>query len=168
MLHDDELDHGRDAEVPVVAPRGEPVDRACNRERRKIPFERGEDLAGRRVRAEREQVAARGREVPQRYGVVDDAEQLASGIKPCPQCAEDVKGAAPVFRSCWRRFDTPTVQAPPPPIVAARSRTPPRETTSPRTSGAPVAAFTCSVLGFWIVSIPLGIHARREVDRSNS
>ena len=99
--------------------------------------------------------------------VVATPQEIASGVKTCPQCAEDIKAAALVCRFCGHRFDATTVQAPPPPIVAARPRTPPRETASPRTSGAAVAAFICSVLGLWIVSIPLGIHARREVDRSN-
>lgn len=34
------------------------------------------------------------------------------------------------------------------------------------TSGAAIAAFICSLLGLWVAGIPIGIHARREIDSS--
>ncbi len=73
------------------------------------------------------------------------------GTKTCPQCAEHVQGAALVCRFCGYRFDgTPAPVAP-------------GETS---TSGVAVAAFLCSLLDLWIAAIPLGIHARRQIDQS--
>jgi hypothetical protein len=71
--------------------------------------------------------------------------------KTCPECAEHVQGAALVCRFCGYRFD-----GSPAPVA-------PGETS---TSGVAVAAFLCSLLDLWIAAIPLGIHARRQIDQS--
>jgi hypothetical protein len=74
--------------------------------------------------------------------------------KRCPECAERVMVAALVCRVCGNRFDTPLDQAAAPPRA------------EPQMSSPAVTAFMCSIVGIWIVSIPLGIRARRAVDRS--
>jgi hypothetical protein len=63
--------------------------------------------------------------------------------------------ATRVCRVCGNRFDAPP----------SRVRTSPGGT-APHTSAAAVAAFACSMVGIWVVSIPLGLHARRAIDRS--
>jgi hypothetical protein len=76
-----------------------------------------------------------------------------NGTKTCPECAEHVQGAALVCRFCGYRFDgTPALVAP-------------GETD---TSGVAVASFITSLVGLWIAGIPLGIHARRQIDQSES
>jgi hypothetical protein len=67
--------------------------------------------------------------------------------KTCPECGERVMVLARVCSVCGNRFDRP---------VAPRR-------VEPRTSQAAVVAMACSLIGIWIVSIPLGIHARRAV-----
>jgi len=71
--------------------------------------------------------------------------------KVCPRCAEEVKFAAQVCRFCGHSFGTPD------PELAAPSQT---------TSGIAFASFITSLLGLWVASIPLGIYARRVIDRS--
>jgi hypothetical protein len=63
--------------------------------------------------------------------------------------------ATRVCRVCGNRFDTPH----------GRVRVAPRGV-APHVSAAAVAAFACSMIGIWVVSIPLGLHARRAIDRS--
>jgi hypothetical protein len=75
--------------------------------------------------------------------------------KTCPECAERVMVATSVCRVCGHRFDTPP----------GRVRTAPKGI-APHISAAAVAAFACSMVGIWVVSIPLGLHARRAIDRS--
>lgn len=82
------------------------------------------------------------------------------GTKMCPECAEKVQGAARVCRFCGFRFDQR-------PGATLTSRAVPRD--SPplaATSGVAIAAFICSLLGFWIAGIPLGIHAQNQIDES--
>jgi hypothetical protein len=74
--------------------------------------------------------------------------------KTCPECAGRVMVAALVCRVCGNRSDTPPDQAAAPPRA------------EPQMSSPAVTAFMCSIVGIWIVSIPLGIRARRAVDRS--
>jgi hypothetical protein len=62
--------------------------------------------------------------------------------------------ASRVCRVCGTRFDTPP----------GRVRTP--AGIAPHISAAAATAFACSMVGIWIVSIPLGLHARRAIDRS--
>jgi hypothetical protein len=71
------------------------------------------------------------------------------GTKTCPECAEHVQSAALVCRFCGYRFDGAAVA--------------PEET---NTSGVAVASFIASLIGLWIAAIPLGIHARRQIDQS--
>lgn len=59
-----------------------------------------------------------------------------------------------VCRVCGKRFDTPLDRAPAPPAA------------EPHMSEAAVTALICSIIGIWMVSIPLGVRARRAVDRS--
>ncbi len=72
------------------------------------------------------------------------------GTKTCPECAEHVQGAALVCRFCGHRF-------------AGKSPEPVPEAA---TSGVAIASFITSLVGLWIAAIPLGIHARRQIDRS--
>jgi hypothetical protein len=69
--------------------------------------------------------------------------------KACPACGERVLVGARVCGACRHRFDRP------PPARGG-----------PQISGAASTAFICSLLCVWVVAIPLGIHARRAVDRS--
>jgi hypothetical protein len=82
---------------------------------------------------------------------MDEPQLNEDGTKTCPQCAERVQGAALVCRFCGQRFD-----GKPAPVA-------PGETS---TSGVAVAAFICALLDLWIAAIPLGIHARRQIDQS--
>jgi hypothetical protein len=82
---------------------------------------------------------------------MDEATINADGTKTCPQCAEQVQGAALVCRFCGHRFD-----GKPAPVAPGESST----------SGVAVAAFICALLDLWIAAIPLGIHARRQIDQS--
>jgi hypothetical protein len=70
--------------------------------------------------------------------------------KTCPACGERVLVRARVCGGCRHRFDRPA---------------PPR--VGPQVSRAASVAFICSLLCIWVVAIPLGIHARRAVDRSD-
>ncbi len=82
---------------------------------------------------------------------MDEPQLNEDGTKTCPQCAEHVQGAALVCRFCGYRFD-----GTPAPVD-------PGETS---TSGVAVASFITSLIGLWIAGIPLGIHARRQIDQS--
>jgi hypothetical protein len=84
-------------------------------------------------------------------GAMDEPQLNDDGTKTCTQCAERVQGAALVCRFCGHRFD-----GKPAPVA-------PGETS---TSGVAVAAFICALLDLWIAAIPLGIHARRQIDQS--
>lgn len=64
--------------------------------------------------------------------------------RACPGCG----GGLPLLRSSLRR--------------AARASS----TGDISTSGVAVASFVCSLVGLWIAGIPLGIHARRQIDES--
>jgi hypothetical protein len=75
----------------------------------------------------------------------------SGGTKLCPECAEWVQGGALVCRFCGHRFDGKPKAVDP--VTAS-------------TSGAAVAAFIASLVGLWIAGIPLGIHAQRQIDKS--
>jgi len=83
------------------------------------------------------------------------------GTKICPECAENVMAAAVICRFCGSRLGSPPGQ------VASPVRRVPLRAASPRMSGAAATAFLCSLVCIWVVSIPLGIRARRAIDRSD-
>lgn len=83
---------------------------------------------------------------------MDEPQLNEDGTKTCPQCAEHVQGAALVCRFCGYRFDGTRA-----PVVPGEAST----------SGVAIASFLTSLVGLWIGAIPLGIHARRQIDQSN-
>jgi hypothetical protein len=87
-----------------------------------------------------------------------------SGVRANVIPSESVRLVGPdgaqicVFKPLARReLPARAVAASPPPSVSPEL---------PQTSAIAVGAFICSVLGLWIVGLPLGIYARQEVDRS--
>jgi hypothetical protein len=83
---------------------------------------------------------------------VDEPATDEGGTKACPECAERVQGAARVCRFCGHRFD-----GAPAPVIPGEAST----------SGVAIASFLTSLVGLWIAAIPLGVHARRQIDQSN-
>jgi len=84
------------------------------------------------------------------------------GTRICPECAEKVMAAALVCRSCGSRLDTALNHVASPLYVAS-----PLRRAAPRMSAAAATALLCSLICVWVVSIPLGIRARRAIDRSD-
>jgi hypothetical protein len=74
--------------------------------------------------------------------------------KTCPECGERIPLLARACSVCGNRFDRP---------AASHGR----EWSEPGTSQAAVIAMACSLVGIWVVSIPLGLYARRAVERSS-
>lgn len=89
--------------------------------------------------------------------MADDARsESAQATKRCPECAEEVQGAAAVCRYC--RYDFRT------------GRSGARGATAPRYNGSAIASLVCSLVWMMglasIAGIFLGYQARREIDAS--
>jgi len=70
--------------------------------------------------------------------------------------------AALVCRFCGNRLDTPLDH-----VASPLYRASPRYDAAPRMSAAATTALLCSLVCVWVVSIPLGIRARRAIDHSD-
>jgi Uncharacterised protein family UPF0547 len=81
------------------------------------------------------------------------------GTKVCTVCAEEVKLAAVMCRYCGHQFSAASDNVP--------THTFGRFAAAPQTSWVAVTAFAFSVIGLWMVGLPLGVHGEREIDESD-